>query len=318
VCEPGVSVVVVGDRNDVGLYRDLIRAGVSDYIVKPLTRSLVQSAIDTVLGASIPGSTPLSQKAGRVVTVVGARGGVGTTTIAANLAWYLANTENRRVCLVDLDVIYGDCALTLDIKLNSTGGLREALESPTRIDELLVERAMVRSGDRLFLLGSEERLETSFRLEPESLEPLLEVLRKQFHYIVVDVPRGDGALLHRALELSNTRIVVLDQTARSIRDLLRLRSIIDAPQIGQRNLIVLNRLGEGGKADINLATLAETIGMPVDATVAFHPKSVVAAANAGKPIVGEKGPIAAAIATIAAELSGRHTARRRSFWSKFK
>ncbi|HEV2676366.1 MAG TPA: AAA family ATPase [Aliidongia sp.] len=318
VCEPGVSVVVVGDRNDVGLYRDLIRAGVSDYIVKPLTRSLVQSAIDTVLGSASPGTTPLSQKSGRVVTVVGARGGVGATTVASNLAWYLANKESRRVCLVDLDVHYGDCALTLDIKLDGSAGLREALESPTRIDDLFLDRAMVRSGDRLFLLSSEEKLESPLRLDPAALAPLFEVLRKQFHYVVVDIPRDNGTFLHQMLDLSTTRVVVLDQTARAIRDTLRLRTIIDAPHLGQRNLVVLNRLGEGGKSEIGLATLADTIGMPVDATIAYHPKSVIAAANAGRPIAGEKGPIAASIANLASEMSGRHVAQRRPFWSRLK
>ncbi|HLZ66964.1 MAG TPA: AAA family ATPase [Aliidongia sp.] len=318
VCEPGVSVVVVGDRNDVGLYRDLIRAGVSDYIVKPLTRSLVQSAIDTMLGSGTPGATPLSQKSGRVVTVLGARGGVGATTIASNLAWYLANRESRRVCLVDLDVHYGDCALTLDIKLNGGGGLREALEEPTRIDDLFLDRAMVRSGDRLFLLSSEEKIEKPFRLDPDALAPLFDVLRKQFHYVVVDVPRSNGAFLHPMLEISNTRVVVVDQTAHAIRDLLRLRGMIDAPQLGQRNLIVLNRWGEAGKRDINLAAMADTIGLPVDATVGFHPKSVIAAANAGRPIASERGPLATAIATIASELSGRHLARKRGLWSRFK
>lgn len=318
VCEPGVSVVVVGDRNDVGLYRDLIRAGVSDYIVKPLTRSLVQSAIDTALGVSNPETSPLNQKSGRVVTVVGARGGVGATTVASNLAWFLANKESRRVCLVDLDVHYGDCALTLDIKLDGSAGLREALESPTRIDDLFLDRAMVRSGDRLFLLSSEEKLESPLRLDPDALGPLFDVLRRQFHYVIVDVPRENGTFLHQMMELANTRIIVLDQTARAIRDVLRLRTIIDAPQMGQRNLVVLNRMGEGGNSDIDPTTLSTTIGMPVDATVAYHPKSVIAAANAGRPIAGEKGPIAASIANIASELSGRHVAQRRPFWSRFK
>ena len=318
VCEPGVSVVVVGDRNDVGLYRDLIRAGVSDYIVKPLTRSLVQSAIDTVLGSTGPGSAPLSEKSGRVVAVIGARGGVGATTVASNLAWFLANKESRRVCLVDLDVHYGDCALTLDVKLAGSAGLREALESPTRIDDLFLDRAMVRSGDRLFLLSSEEKLASPLRLNPDALAPLFEVLRKQFHYVIVDVPRGNGEFLHQMLELSTMRLVVVDQTARAIRDVLRLRSIIDAPHLGQRNLVVLNRLGEGGKSDIDVATLSNTIGMPVDATIPYHPKSVITAANAGHPIAGEKGPIALAIANIASELSGRHVVQHRPFWSRFK
>ena len=320
VCEPGVSVVVVGDRNDVGLYRDLIRAGVSDYIVKPLTRSLVQSAIDTALGLGTANTeaTPLNQKSGRIVTVIGARGGVGATTVASNLAWFLANKESRRVCLVDLDVHYGDCALTLDIKLDGSAGLREALESPTRIDDLFLDRAMVRSGDRLFLLSSEEKLESPLRLDPEALAPLFDVLRRQFHYVIVDVPRENGTFLHQMMELATTRIVVLDQTARAIRDVLRLRSIIDAPHAGQRNLVVLNRMGESGKSDIDLATLSSTIGLPVDATIAYHPKSVIAAGNAGRPIAGEKGPIAGAIANIASELSGRHVTQRRPFWSRFK
>ena len=318
VCEPGVSVVVVGDRNDVGLYRDLVRAGVSDYIVKPLTRSLVQSAIDTMLGSGSPGATPLSQKAGRVVTVLGARGGVGATTVASNLAWFLANKESRRVCLVDLDVHYGDCALTLDIKHDGGGGLREALETPTRIDDLFLDRTMVRSGDRLFLLSSEEKIEKPFQLDSEALVPLFDVLRKQFHYVVVDVPRSNGPFLRQMLEISNTRVVVIDQTAHAIRDLLRVRPLIDAPHLGQRNLIVLNRWGEAGKRDIDLATLSNTIGLPVDATIGYYPKTVIAAANAGRPIASQKGPIATAIATIASELSGRHLTRKRGLWSRFK
>jgi pilus assembly protein CpaE len=317
VCEPGVAVVVVGNRNDVGLYRDLIRAGVSDYIVKPLTRSLVQSAIDSVLGPGGSGATPLSQKTGRVVTVLGARGGVGATTVASNLAWFLANKESRRVCLVDLDIAYGDCALTLDIKLDG-GGLREALENPLRIDDLFLDRAMVRSGDRLFLLSSEEKLDVPRRLDPGALGPLFDVLRKQFHYVIVDIPRGDGEFLQQMLDLSSTRIIVIDQTAHAIRDMLRLRSFLDAPQPGQRNLVVLNRLGESGKRDIDLGTLSNTIGMPVDATVPYHPKSVIAAGNAGRPIAGEKGPISGAIAHIAGELSGRHATRRRSWRRWFK
>ena len=172
VCEPGVSVVVVGDRNDVGLYRNLTRAGVSDYVVKPLTRSLVQNVLTAQLegsgAATAPGTAPGTgfshQKLGSVVACFGTRGGVGTTTVAANLAWFLANTETRRVALVDLDLYYGDVALMLNVKI--AGGLREVLENPARLDELYLERAMVLSGKRLYVLAAEERLDVPVKIDP--------------------------------------------------------------------------------------------------------------------------------------------------------
>src|SRR5205814_2818883 len=107
VCEPGTDVVALGDRDSVGLYRDLIEAGVSNYIVKPLTRELLTK----LLGPKTPNLPKVSLKLGKVVAFTGARGGVGTTTLAANLAWNLANRQGRRVALVDLDLQSGDCAL---------------------------------------------------------------------------------------------------------------------------------------------------------------------------------------------------------------
>jgi len=122
LCEPGVTVIVVGDRNDIGLYRDLVHAGAGEYIVKPLTAQLLANAL-SALPQRADGS-PISRKLGRLVGVVGARGGVGTTTLAIHLASYLADRQNRRVILLDLDLHTGDCALTLNLtrpSRNQTG-----------------------------------------------------------------------------------------------------------------------------------------------------------------------------------------------------
>lgn len=319
VCEPGVAVIVVGDRNDVGLYRDLIQAGVSDYIVKPLTRALVQAAVQPLLGtgATPSASAPLTQKLGRVVAVIGTRGGVGATTVASNLAWHLANNESRRVALVDLDLHYGDAALMLDVKVG--GGLREVLENPQRVDELFLDRAMIRSGERLYVLAGEEKIDLPLKLDPNAVEPLLGLLRKQFHYIIVDVPRTNGMFVQQALDQAGTRILVADQTARAVRDTLRLRQFLDSPQQGQRNLLVVNRVGEQGKGGIEIKDLSATIGMPVDVAMPFHPKSALSAANAGLPVVGNRGPIATSIVELAEELSGRRTTPAgQSFWKRFK
>ena len=314
VCEPGVTVIVIGDRNDVGLYRDLINAGISDYIVKPLTQTLAQTAIDNLLGVSKPAArTALSQKQGQVVSVIGARGGVGASTVAANLAWHLANKENRRVALVDLDMYYGTCALMLDVPAG--GGLREALENPHRVDELFLERSMLRSGDKLHVLASEEGLEVKLSPDPESLTPLLALLRKQFHYVVVDAPRAHREMMHAAALQSNTAIIVLDQTANAIRDTLRLRQFTETADLSaHRTVLVLNRVGEAGKEGIDQKNLSDTLGTGVQVQIPFHPKSAIDAANAGTPVSSFRSPISTAIATLADELGGRRVKTTKPWW----
>ena len=314
VCEPGVSVVVVGDRNDVGLYRNLVRAGVSDYIVKPLTRSLVQNVLSAQLepAGSAAAASFSHQKLGSVVAVLGTRGGVGATTVATNLAWYLANNETRRVALVDLDLFFGDAALALNVKIG--GGLREVLENPTRIDELYLERTMVLSGKRLYVLAAEERLDIPVKYDPEALTTLFDPLRKQYHYIVVDVPRQAGGFIPQVMDTAGIRVIVTDQTAHSIRDTVRLRRFFDAPQASQRNIVVLNRAGELGKSDISVKMMTDTIGMPIDVTIPYHPKSIIAAANAGTAVTETKGPVTTAIQDLASELIGRRETKRRRFF----
>ncbi len=244
VCEPGVTVIAIGNRNEIGLYRDLLRAGVAEYIVKPLNPQLLSRALTA---RTEPGTgSPIHHKLGTIVALVGARGGVGTTTLAVNLAWYLGERQSRRVALVDLDLQNGDCALALNIK--PTPGLREALVNPSRIDTTLLERVMTPVGSRLFVLSSEESLRDELQFTVEAVETMVSALREQFHYVIFDVPRTPAPRYQRALDLADFRIIVGDQTLRSVRDATRLRNVLgegdaahrtqglvadDDPEIGQ-------------------------------------------------------------------------------------
>ena len=185
VCEPGVTVIALGDRNDVGLFRDLINNGVSDYLVKPIAPALMQKSLLNVVESATQGRQ--NDRRGRLVAVTGARGGVGATMLATGIAWTIANRRRRRVALVDLDLQFGTVALALD--LEPSPGLREALEHPGRIDALFVDRAMVRHSDTLFVLSGEELLGDPVTADTSSLDILLKELRNKFHYVVVDVPR---------------------------------------------------------------------------------------------------------------------------------
>jgi pilus assembly protein CpaE len=307
VCEPGVTVIAIGNRNEIGLYRDLLQAGVTDYIVKPLNAQLLSKALTarTTGGAG----SPIQQKLGMMVACVGARGGVGTTTLAVNLAWYLANRQSRRVALVDLDLQNGDCALALSVK--PTPGLREALVNPTRIDNTLLERVMTPVGERLFVLSSEEPLRDAVRFTPDAVETLVGALREQFHYVVLDVPRTPAPPYQRALDMADFRIIVGDQTLRSVRDAVRLRTLLGDGDGQHRTLFVVNRHGEGGRRAVSVQEMHHVLELRPKTVIPFQPKLFTTAASNAGVAAERRGKFTDAIAALAVELSGRPPARRR-------
>lgn len=304
LCEPGVLVIAVGDRNDVALYRDLVRAGVSEYIVKPLTAQLLVKAL---MGTptSHEGS-PISRKLGKVIAVVGARGGVGATTLAIHLALHLANQQSRRVMLLDLGLHTGDCALALNLK--PTPGLREALVNPARIDSVFVDRMMALHGERLFVLSAEEPLRVDTEFTAEAVDKLVGVLRTQFHYIVTDVPRIPGSPYWQALDTADLRIIVADQTLRSVRDTVRLREGFSADRAEHSNMLVVNRSGEGGRRAMTLAEMAKVKLQP-NFVIPFRPSLFTA------PGPLRRGALTEVVAALAGEISGRAVPRKR--WWRF-
>jgi pilus assembly protein CpaE len=303
LCEPGVMIIAIGDRNDVGLYRDLIRAGVSDYIVKPVTAQLLAKALLPAV-ASEAGAT--NRKLGKVVGVVGARGGVGATTLAVNLAWHLAERQNRRVLLLDLDLQNGDCALALNLR--PTPGLREALANPLRVDSLFLERAVAPRGERLFVLSAEEPLRADIAFTAEAVASLVGVLRTQYHYIIADVPRMPADQYWRALDIADVRVIVADQTLRSVRDTVRLRDAFGEGSADHSNLLVINRSGEANRQAMTLDEMAKVKLRP-RLVIPFRPRLFA------EPGLSRRGAFAEAVAVLAAEISGRMPERSR--WWRF-
>ena len=314
VCEPGVAVVAIGNRNEIGLYRDLLHAGVADYVVKPVNQQLLAKALTS--GRAHTGeSSPIHKKLGSLVTFVGARGGVGTTTLADNTAWYLAHRQSRRVALIDLDLQNGDCALALDIK--PTSGLREALANPLRIDNTLLERVMTPVGERLFVLSSEEPLAEDLHFTAVAVETLVAALREQFHYVIVDVPRVPAPPYRRALDMADFCVLVADQTLRSVRDTVRLRTVLGDRDGKRRSILVVNRHGEGGRHAVTLHEIQHVVEVKPKSVIPFQPTLFTTVAGASKIAVARRGKFTDAIAGLALELSGRPPERRR-WWRSEK
>jgi pilus assembly protein CpaE len=307
-CEPAVTVIAIGTRNDIGLYRDLVQAGVTEYIVKPVTAQLLRKALAPESREAHP--APISRKLGTLVAVTGARGGVGATTLAANLAWHLAHRQNRRVALVDFDLQNGDCALCLN--LASGPGLREALTNPARIDRVFLERAMAHLGDRLFVLSSEEPLGEDLAFAPDAVRMLIGALQTEFHYVIADVPRLHSAPYRFLLASAARRVIVADQTLRSVRDTARLSAALGEND-PFRNLLVINRAGEGGRHAVRLPEIEKFGTLRPKIVVPFLPALFAARLERGQVAAARRGKFAQALGALSFEISGRMPPRRRWF-----
>jgi pilus assembly protein CpaE len=275
-------VVALGVVNDVALYRGLIEAGAADYLVKPLNADALRASFERAERVPVAVEAK-AQQLGRLILVIGARGGIGASTIAVNSAWAIAHEHGERTALVDLDLQFGTISLALDLEPGN--GLREALESPDRVDELFLDRAMVAESEDFFVLGTEESLDTPPDYETEAVVGLLDDLRSRFSDVVVDLPRlmaaGQREIIHAAEQV----VLVTDLSLVALRDTLRIKRLVEGCGPGRRITVVANRVGARGDAQLSLNDYEKGLNAKVDFAVPSEEKIAAKAANIGQPIV---------------------------------
>jgi len=273
VCDPDVHVVAIGDRNDIVLYRDLKNIGITEYFIKPL----VKDVITRICGNAInPGSQQPKLRTGKLIFIIGVRGGVGATTIATHTAWHLAETKRRQVVLLDLDVKYGDMSLQFDVLPSKA--LCEATEFPDRVDKLFLDRAVQPVSERLHLLASLDTLAHSPPLTADGVVPLLEKLAARYRYVIVDIPKHLAAEIVNATQLPRICLLVSNASLSSARDVNRWRELIGANMLDRTTLHILNRPApQGGFSDKEFIRAA---GQPPDVSIAYH-RDLAEAASLG-------------------------------------
>jgi pilus assembly protein CpaE len=285
-----LKLVVLGTVNDVGLFRDLLSAGASDYLVKPSTREALAAVLDKK--AAPLGTSP--DGLGEVIVFAGSRGGVGTTTAAVGCAWIMAAERGERVALVDLDLHFGTVALKLDLEPGS--GLYEALEQPSRIDSLFIERAMIKVSDQLRVLASETSATQHLSVDAGATDLLLHELRRKFPRIVIDLPRGAGPMQRVVLAAANHVVVLCERNLAGLRDTIRLQTLM-REQAPQARVWLIEAGASGERALVSRSEFEKGIGKSLDASISYDAKSAGAAANSGQPL-----PAAAARSPIVREL----------------
>ena len=317
VCEPGTVVIALGSQNDVGLFRDLIAAGVADYLVKPVSEAALIQAVGKASEAPAQAAQPGDKPLGRFIVVIGARGGVGASTVAANCGYVMAKDFKKRVALVDLDLQFGTASLTLDIEPGR--GLREALENPSRIDSLFIASAAVNAGENLYILGAEEPLDDATAFAPEALDLLLTELRRSFDCVVVDIPRA-AAVQHRdALNGADAVVVVTDLTLAGMRDTLRLTSFAKRVASEGKVITVANRVGADKKGAVPKVDFEKGIEGKIDHVLPEDMKSMALANHTGKAVAAVAGSakLTQAFRDVSRQLAGSVKEEKKpSFWSK--
>ncbi len=307
VVEPDVRMLIVGDSRDVNFYRQLTHAlGVVEYLYKPLGADMVaRHFAPAVLPGGGSGAAVLG---GRVVAVTGVRGGAGASTIAANLAWHFATNVHRHTVLLDPDIYGGTAAMLLGAA--PSAGLRMALETPLRVDDLFIERAVQPVNDRLHVLSSEEQLASAAVMAEDAAEKLLQALRRRYNFVVVDVPRAPLPLYRDFFMRADQRVLVLPPTLAGVRDTLRLLALTAGSQRTHRSLIVLNRAGHPG--GLSRAQVEDALGQKVDTAIADQPAPLGAADKLGTPAAAKAGTFRTTVYQLAGKVASVPAAEDRA------
>jgi pilus assembly protein CpaE len=304
VCEPGTIVIAAGQVNDVRLYRDLLASGIQDYLLKPFNPDMLRDAFaqaQAILAA--PKLSDIGTDRPHCATaVIGVRGGAGASTVATSLAWLMGEKEGRSTALLDLDVHFGSAALSLDLEPGR--GLTDAIENPSRIDGLFIERAMVRANDKLAVLSAEAPISAPIVTDGAAYYQLQEEMRAAFECTVVDLPRAMLVQHPHLLADINAAVLVTELTLAAARDTIRLLSWLrsNAPQV--EVTVLANKAHPGATPEIARKDFEGSIERKIELIMPFDQKLAAQAAKLGKPIaeVGKGSKTVAPLIGLAAQL----------------
>lgn len=305
VCDPSTKVIIVGRHNDIALYRELMRNGISEYLVLPIGLSEILMSIATIFVD--PDAEPL----GRSIAFIGAKGGTGSSTIAHNTAFGIANLFATETILADLDLAFGTANINFD--QDPPQGIAEAVYAPDRLDEIFLDRLLAKCTDNLSLLAAPSILDRSYDFGRESFQPVIEVLSRSAPVSVLDVPHAwndwtrmllssvDEVVITACPDLANLR------NAKNMFEALRkLRPNDKTPHL------ILNQAGMPKRTEISTADFSDTLDVRPIAIIPFDIQMFTNAANSGRMIaeIDAKSGIAETFSQISHVVTGRTSVKK--------
>jgi len=312
VCDAETKVIIVGAANDISLYRELMKRGVSEYLVPPMTPLHL---IRTISNLYLDPEQPF---AGKTVAFVGAKGGVGASTVAHNTAWSVSESAQSDCVLVDLDLSFGTAGL--DFNQDPAQTLGDALSEPDRLDDALLDRLLVRCTERLTLFSAPATLDKDWDFSPDAYEMVLDKVRRQAPFIALDLPHTWSPWVRSTLLSADQVVVTVAPDLASLRNAKNLFDLVaNARPNDEPPKVVVNMAGVPKRPEIPVKDFAEALGTPPALVLPFEPQLFGKAANNGQMIaeVDPKSKAAEGFGYLASLLSGRVApVRKKSLVSK--
>jgi pilus assembly protein CpaE len=305
-CDPNSKVVVIGHYNDVWLYRELIRSGISEYVVAPISMADIVGVISSIF------VDPEAEPIGRSIAFVGAKGGVGSSTIAHNVAWSMSALFGSEVVVADLDLPFGTANINFD--QDPAQGIAEAIFAPERIDEVYLDRLLAQCAERLSLLAAPSTLDRVYDFDPEAFAHLIDTAQRSAPLIVLDVPHAWNGWTKNTLMRADEIVITATPELANLRNTKNLVDMLKKlrPNDGPPKLIV-NQTGVPKRPEISAADFAEPLGIQPMAVLPFDPLLFGNASNNGR-MLGEtdaKHAIVQMINEMAHVLTGRSEIKAR-------
>ncbi|MCW5696040.1 MAG: AAA family ATPase [Bauldia sp.] len=305
VCDVGSKVVVVGQTNDVELYRELSRRGVSEYLVNPVgVLHIIRAIVDLYTD---PAADPL----GRTIAFVGGKGGVGSSTVSHSVAFAIARNFENDVVLADLDLAFGTAGL--DFNQDPAQGIAEAIHAPERLDDIFLDRLLARCTDHLSLLAAPATLDRTLDLGETTFEPVIDIARNSVPSLILDLPHLWTGWVRRTLIAADEIVLTVEpdlanlRNAKNLLDLLRQARQHDSPP-----KLVINKVGMPKRPEIKAEEFAKALEMEPTAIIPFEAHLFGTAANNGQVIaeVDPKSAVTEHFHKIAQSVSGKAEPRR--------
>lgn len=299
-CDPGTKVVIIGKSNDIHLYRELVARGVSEYIVAPIGQIDFIKTLSELYTA--PGTGPL----GRMIAIVGAKGGVGASTIAHNIAWAASRNLDMSTIIVDLDLGFGTAGL--DFNQDPPQSISDAVFSPDRLDANMLDRLLSKCTDKLSILAAPATLDRLYDFSETAFDGLIDLLRSSTPLVILDVPHVWTAWTRRLLVGADEVVIVATPDLASLRN---SKNLIDTLRAARPNdsppKLVMNMTGVTKRPEISVADFSKALETDPTGVIPFDPKLFGTASNNGQMLseVDAKCKISEAIDTIAFTLMGR-------------
>ena len=299
-CDAGTKVLMVGRENDVVLYRDLLKRGISEYLVGPV--SPIQ-LMETISGLY---NNPENEPVGHIFAFIGAKGGVGSSTICHNTSWALSEMLKSNVVIADLDLAFGTAGL--DFNQDPVQGIADALASPERLDEVLLDRLLTKCSDQLSIFAAPVVLDRDHDISPDACDMVLDIVRQSVPYVTVDLPHSWTGWTKRVLLQADEVIITAEPDLANLRN---AKNIIDLLKTARKNdsqpRLIINRVNMPKRPEIPIKEFEQNLGIKAMAVIDFDIETFGQAANNGQMIeeINSKAASALAFRSIAMAITNR-------------